>query len=301
MVYTVTFNPSLDYTVEVDDFNLGNVNRTNKESFLPGGKGINVSIVLKNLEIENIALGFVSGFVGKEILKKIEEMGVNSDFIELSKGLSRINVKLKSGIETEINGQGPEITDFDIEKLFKKLDKLQEGDFLVLGGSIPKTLSKDTYEKILKRYSERNIKFIVDATNELLLNVMKYGPFMVKPNNFELGELFNVKINNEDDVIYYARELQKLGGRNIIVSMGEKGAIFLDENGNVMKYPAIGGKGKNTVGAGDSVVAGFIAGYIKYNDFEKAFKYSVAAGSATAISEYLGEKEEILRLYSLIM
>lgn len=301
MVYTVTFNPSLDYTVEVDNFALGSVNRTSKENFLPGGKGINVSIVLKNLGIENIALGFVSGFVGKEILKKLEKMGVNSDFIELSKSISRINIKLKSDIETEINGQGPEITDFDIEKLFKKLDKLEEGDFLVLGGSIPKSLPKDTYENILKRYSNKNINCIVDATNELLLNVMKYGPFMVKPNNFELGELFNAKINNEDDVIYYTRELQKLGGRNIIVSMGAKGAIFLDEKGNVMKCPAIGGKGKNTVGAGDSVVAGFIAGYIKYNDFKEAFKYSVASGSATAISDTLATKEEILKLYSLIM
>ncbi len=301
MIYTVTFNPTLDYTVKVDNFALGKVNRTSTESYFSGGKGINVSVVLKNLEIENVALGFSAGFVGDEILKRTENLGIKTDFIKLEEGISRINLKLKSDVETEINAKGPDITKSDMEKLFNKIDNLKDGDYLVLAGSIPDSLEPNTYENIMKRLSDRKINIAVDATKDLLLNVMKYHPFVVKPNNHELGEMFNTEIKSEKEAFYYAKELQKMGGRNIIVSMASKGAVFVGENGNESKCPAIGGKAKNSVGAGDSMVAGFIAGYIKYNDFDKAFKLGVASGSATALSETLGTKEEIMNLYNSII
>lgn len=296
MIYTITFNPALDYIVRVDDFKLGNVNRTSYEEIYAGGKGINVSIVLNNLEVKSKALGYIAGFTGNEIERKVNEFGCDSDFIKLDNGMSRINVKLKSSEESEINGQGPVVNEEALEELYKKLDCLNKDDILVLAGSIPSTLPKDIYESIMKRLDGNKIKFIVDATGELLLNVLKYKPFLIKPNHHELAELFNVEIKNEDEIIHYAKKLKEMGARNVLISMAGDGAIFITETGEVLKSSVPKGKVKNSVGAGDSMVGGFIAGYLKHNKLEEAFKMGVATGSASAFSDGLATKDKVEEL-----
>lgn len=296
MIYTITFNPALDYIVEVDKFEKDEINRVSSELILPGGKGINVSIVLKNLDINSTALGFIAGFTGKEIENRLIDSKINTDFIEIEEGFSRINMKIVSDKETAINGNGPNIKDEHIEKLYKKLDKIENDDILVLSGSIPKTISSNIYEKICEYLKERDIRIIVDATGDLLLNVLKYRPFLIKPNRHELGEIFNVEIDKKEEAITYGRKLQELGAKNVLISMGGKGAVLLDENGQEHFSKAPGGTRVNTVGAGDSMVAGFIAGYLKNNKYEEAFKMGVATGSASACSKYLATKEEVFNL-----
>lgn len=296
MIYTVTFNPSLDYIVKVDNFKLGAVNRTTREDIYAGGKGINVSIVLSNLGYESKALGFIAGFTGEEIEKRVSENGIYSEFIKLKEGLSRINVKMKSNEESEINGNGPNITKEALDELFSKLNTLESGDILVLAGSIPSSLPSDIYEKIMAFLQDKNIKIVVDATKDLLLKVLKYKPFLIKPNNHELGEMFNVELKNDEEIIYYGKKLLEMGAKNVLISMAGDGAIFLSENGEIFKSGVPKGVVKNSVGAGDSMVAGFIAGYLKERDLNKAFKMGVATGSASAFSEELAKKCEVERL-----
>ncbi|MCI5726709.1 MAG: 1-phosphofructokinase [Clostridium sp.] len=301
MIYTVTFNPALDYIMRTDIFKTDVVNRANSESVYYGGKGINVSIILSRLGVENKALGFIAGFIGEEIERGVKLKGVNTDFIKLNEGLSRINVKIKSASndeETEINGQGPKISKEALEELFVKLSSLNSNDILVLAGSIPKSLPEDIYEKIMKRLDGKNVRVVVDATKDLLKNVLKYKPFLIKPNNFELGEIFKKDLTNDDEIVYYAKELQKLGARNVIVSMAKNGSILITEEGSVVKMGVAKGVVKNSVGAGDSMVAGFIAGYILKNDYEYALKLGTAAGGATAFSDDLATKEEIQNILS---
>lgn len=294
MIYTVTFNPAIDYIVRMPEFIAGATNRVNYEQVLGGGKGINVSIVLKNLGIDSTALGFISGFTGKEIIRQLHSFGCKSDFIELPNGFSRINVKIKTNDEeTEVNGQGPDIPANAIEELFAKLDKLTAGDTLVLAGSIPKTLPDDIYEKIMARLENRNINIVVDATKNLLLNVLKYRPFLIKPNNHELAEMFNVTLTCNDDIITYAKKLQDMGAKNVLVSMGKDGAILVAEDGSITYSPVPKGKLVNSIGAGDSMVAGFLTGYIETNSYEKAFHMGVATGSASAFSENLATRSEV--------
>ena len=296
MIYTITLNPSLDYVVTVDDFKVGKMNRCDQEQMYVGGKGINVSLVLQQLGIESEALGFVAGFTGKEIVSLLEQAGVKHNFIMLKEGLSRINMKLKSGEETEINGRGPCLTEDDLITLEHQLDKMQEGDFLILAGSIPSTLPEDTYEKLVKKLSKRGIACIVDATKDLLLRVLPYKPFLVKPNHLELGEIFNKEFITHEQVIPYAKQLQAQGARNVLISMAEKGAVLVTEEGRVLTHNGIHGHVKNSVGAGDSMVAGFIAGYLRQGDFYEALKMGIAAGSATAFEEGLATGMQINKL-----
>ncbi|MCX4356379.1 MAG: 1-phosphofructokinase [Oscillospiraceae bacterium] len=295
MVYTVTFNPAIDYVVHTDELVVGMTNRSKSEEMYVGGKGINVSMVLAELGIRSKALGFVAGFTGRAIEDGAKEKGVETDFVHLESGCSRINVKIKSGEETELNGQGPKIPDKAIEKLLGKLDKLEDGDVLVLAGSIPSTLPSDIYEKILARLYDRKIRTVVDATKDLLLNVLKYKPFLIKPNNHELGEMFGVKLKTEDEIISYAKKLREMGAVNVLVSMAGDGAILVDEDGKVHKCGVCKGTVKNSVGAGDSMVAGFIAGSTK-GDYGYALKLGTATGGATAFSDELAKKEEIYEL-----
>lgn len=300
MIYTVTFNPSLDYIVSVNDFQLGLTNRTDSELILPGGKGINVSTILMNLGIESTAFGFAAGFTGEEIIREVEAMGIRSDFIKIDSGISRINLKLKNIDGTEINGSGPEISEEKIEELLRKLDILGEGDILVLAGSIPASMPADMYSTIMERLQHKNVTFIVDATKDLLINVLKYKPFLIKPNNHELGELFDVKLTTREEVIPYGKKLQKQGARNVLISMAGEGAVLVAEDGSVYEAPAPKGTLVNAVGAGDSMVAGFTAGWIEKKDYRHAFYMGVSAGSASAFSEYLATKEEIMDLYEKV-
>lgn len=300
MICTVTFNPSLDYIVSVEDFKLGLTNRTSSELMLPGGKGINVSTVLMNLGIENTALGFMAGFVGDEIVRKLKEMGVKSDFIKIPEGVSRINLKLKSIDGTEINGMGPEISAEKVQELMEKLDTLKEGDVLFLAGSIPSSMPDDMYEKIMKRLDGRGVMIVVDATKDLLVNVLKYHPFLVKPNNHELGEIFGVELKTRQDVIPYGKKLQEKGARNVLISMAGEGAVLVAEDGQVFEKPAPKGKLVNGVGAGDSMVAGFMAGWMEKQGYEYAFHMGISAGSASAFSENLATKEEIQTVYKQV-
>ena len=293
MIYTVTFNPSLDYIVSVDDFKLGLTNRTSSELILPGGKGTNVSTVLKNLGFESTALGFVAGFTGNEIVKRLNDMGIKSDFISIENGISRINLKLKSIDGTEINGAGPDISEEKVNKLMDKLNQLKEGDVLVLAGSIPSSMSDNIYRDIMADLKDRGVMIVVDATKDLLLNVLEYHPFLIKPNNHELGEIFDVKLTTREEVIPYGRKLQEKGARNVLVSMAGEGAVLIAEDGQVFDAPAPKGKLINGVGAGDSMVAGFVAGWIEKQDYEYAFHMGVASGSASAFSENLATKEEV--------
>ena len=282
MIYTVTFNPSLDYIVSVEDFKLGITNRTSSELMLPGGKGINVSTVLGNLGIENTALGFAAGFTGEEIIRQVEHMGIRSDFIMVPDGISRINLKLKSIDGTEINGCGPEISEAAVAELMEKLEVLGEEDVLVLAGSIPSSMPDDIYRRILKRLQGRGVTAVVDATKDLLLNVLEYRPFLVKPNNHELGEIFQVELWDRKSVVSYARKLQEMGAQNVLVSMAGEGAVLAAQDGTVYETPAPEGTLVNGVGAGDSMVAGFLAGWMEKQDFRHAFYMGVSAGSASA-------------------
>lgn len=292
MVYTVTFNPAIDYVVHTGTMKLGATNRSEKEEMYFGGKGINVSIVLRELGIDSKALGFTAGFTGEAIENGLSEMGIDADFVRLKNGNSRINVKIKSTEETELNGQGPDIDEAAINALFAKLDKLSDGDTLILAGSIPSSLPSDIYEKILERLSGRNIKTVVDATKDLLLNVLKYKPFLVKPNNHELGEMFGVELKTDEEIEKYARKLQEMGAVNVLISMAGDGAMLIDEYGKMHRCGVCKGTVKNSVGAGDSMVAGFTAGSLK-GDYEYALKLGTAAGGATAFSDGLAEKAKI--------
>ncbi|MBR6393501.1 MAG: 1-phosphofructokinase [Ruminococcus sp.] len=292
MIYTVTFNPAIDYVVGLNELNLGEVNRTDSERMFFGGKGINVSIVLAELGIHSTALGFTAGFTGKAIEDGLSEMGIDTDFVRLSNGNSRINVKINSGVETEINGQGPNIDNIALDKLFQKLDKIQDGDTLVLAGSIPKTLPSDIYEIIMSKLSDKKIKVIVDASGDLLLNVLKYHPYLIKPNSHELSELFNVELTSDNDIIKYAKKLKEMGAENVLVSMAENGALLLDSEGNIHKFGVCKGTVINSVGAGDSMLAGFIAGSAN-GDLEYALKLGTACGGATAFSYGLAKKDFI--------
>lgn len=296
MIYTVTFNPSLDYIVTVEHFTCGVVNRTKEEIIYPGGKGINVSMVLKNLGYENTALGFLAGFTGDKLQKLLEEKGIATDFIRVEKGMSRINVKLRSEEETEINGQGPAIEASDIAKLYGKLDRLEDGDILVLAGSIPDVMPGSMYMDIMKHLEGKHLKIVVDATKDLLVNVLKYHPFLIKPNNHELGEIFGVTIEDKDAVVAYAKKLQEMGAGNVLVSMAGEGAVLVTEEGTVFKAEAPQGKVRNSVGAGDSMVAGFLAGYLENHNYADAFRMGVCTGSASAFSEELATKAEVLAL-----
>ena len=297
MLYTVTFNPSLDYIVSVSDFKLGLTNRTDSELLLPGGKGINVSTVLQNLGIANTALGFTAGFVGEEVRKEVEQLGVKAEFISLDEGVSRINLKLKSIDGTEINGQGPKIPREAVDALMTQLDRLGADDTLVLAGSIPASMPDDIYQKIMERLDGRNVRIVVDATKDLLLNVLGHHPFLIKPNNHELGDIFGVKLSEREEVVPYAKKLQEKGAVNVLVSMAGKGAVLLAEDGSVYAAEAPKGTLKNGVGAGDSMVAGFLAGYGESGDYEHAFRMGLAAGSASAFSEQLATKDEIEKVY----
>ncbi len=294
MIYTVTFNPSLDYIVSVDKFVTGKVNRTGDEKIFAGGKGVNVSIVLKNLGYENTALGYTAGFTGNEIERILQEKGISTRFKNVTTGISRINVKLKSDEETEINGQGPAITTEDVEALYVRLDTdLKEGDILVLAGSIPDVMSQETYSNIMKRLENKNINIIVDATKDLLVNVLKYHPFLIKPNNHELGEIVGAEINTREEACMYAKKLQEMGAKNVLVSMAGEGAVLVTETGEEYRSEPPKGKVVNSVGAGDSMVAGFIAGYLKNHSYEEAFKMGLCTGSASAFSQELATKDEV--------
>lgn len=301
MVYTVTFNPSLDYIVSVEDFRLGMTNHTSSELILPGGKGLNVSMVLGNLGIENTALGFVAGFTGEEIVRRIEEMGVKSDLIPVENGISRINLKLKSIDGTEINGCGPEISEKNVERLMTKLDVLKNEDVLVLAGSIPSSMPDDIYKKIMERLNGRGVMIVVDATKDLLVNVLEYHPFLVKPNNHELGEIFHTELKTRKEVIPYAKKMQEMGAANVLVSMAGEGAVLAAADGTVQDIPAPKGKLINGVGAGDSMVAGFLAGWMEKRDYKHAFYMGVSAGSASAFSEILATGKEVEAVYQQVV
>lgn len=301
MIYTVTFNPSLDYIVSVDDFKLGLTNRTSSELMLPGGKGLNVSMVLGNLGIDNTAFGFTAGFTGDEIVRRVEAMGVKAEFIRIQDGFSRINLKLKSIDGTEINGCGPRIGGQDVEQLMEKLDALKAGDVLVLAGSIPNSMPDDIYKKIMQRLDGRDVMIVVDATRELLVNVLEYHPFLVKPNNHELGEIFGVTLKRREEVVPYAEKLREMGAVNVLVSMAGEGAVLVAGDGSVHQAPAPKGKLVNGVGAGDSMVAGFLAGWLERKDYQHAFYMGISAGSASAFSELLATKKEVETVYAQLL
>lgn len=297
MVYTVTFNPAIDYAIGVEKIELGMTNRAESAQLLPGGKGLNVSIVLGNLGIDNVALGFIAGFTGEEIKQRFEMLGGKSDFIKLKEGISRINVKIKSDTETEINTAGPAIDGESLSCLMGKLDMLTDGDILILAGSIPSSLSDTLYSDIMKRLAGREIMIVVDAAKELLLNVLPFNPFLVKPNHHELGEIFGVTITTREEVVPYARKLQEMGARNVLVSMAGAGAVLVTQDGDVLMCETPKGIVKNSVGAGDSMVAGFVAGWCAQKDYDHAFRMGVASGSASAFSEQLATRQEIKAVY----
>lgn len=301
MIYTVTFNPSLDYIVDVENFRLGMTNRTCSEQMMAGGKGINVSIVLQNLGIENTALGFIAGFTGEEIRRQVSQIGICAQFISIPEGISRINLKLRSIDGTEINGMGPTIGQAQLDALYEKLDTLTDQDTLVLAGSIPASMPSSFYSDIMERLQEKGVTFVVDATKQLLLNVLRYKPFLIKPNNHELGELFGVTLSTREAVVPYARKLQERGARNVLISMAGQGAVLVAEDSSVHLTPAPKGTLVNAVGAGDSMVAGFLAGWQEQHDYGHAFRMGVAAGSASAFSRYLATREEVERVYAQLV
>ena len=297
MIYTVTFNPSLDYIVSVPGFELGKTNRTVYEQMLAGGKGINVTTVLTNLGIDSTALGFVAGFTGDELIRRMEEMGLKNDFIHINNGFSRINLKLRDIDGTEINGMGPVIDQAGQDALMAKLKALQEGDTLVLAGSIPESMPGTIYSNILEALQGRGIRFVVDATKDLLVNVLQYHPFLIKPNHHEIGEIFGVELDTRESVVPYARKLREMGAVNVLVSMSGKGAVLVDENDKVHALPAPEGKLINAVGAGDSMVAGFLTGWEEQHDYEHAFRMGVVTGSASAFSDLLATRAEVMDVY----
>lgn len=300
MIYTVTFNPAIDYVAVVDNLKINEINRTSIERISAGGKGINVSIILNNLGIENIALGFIAGFTGNEIKTRVEQKGVKTDFVYIPDKYSRINIKLQSNIngliaeETAINGEGPRISQDAINELMKKIEKIQKDDFIVLAGSVSRNMRDDIYEKICEKVREKDAKIVADATGKLLVNVLKHKPFLIKPNKKELEEIFEKQIQTDGEVVFYARKLQEMGAENVLISMDKDGAILITKDKKMLYSEAPKGKVINSVGSGDSMVAAFLTGFIKYNDYEKALKMGIAAGSATAFSKGLATKEEIL-------
>ena len=293
MIYTITLNPSIDYIVRLDKLVTGITNRTSSEEYYYGGKGINVSLVLAELGLDSTAYGFVAGFTGKAIENGIRNDHIITDFIKLKEGISRINIKIKAGEETEINGQGPHITEQELERLLQKIDRLSNGDTLVLAGSIPNTMPDDVYERMMERIRFKSVRIVVDATKKLLVNSLKYKPFLIKPNRQELSEIFDVEVKTEDDIERYAKELQKLGARNVLISLGGEGAMLIDENGKKYKAGVMKEKVLNTVGSGDSMVAGFVAGYEKSGDYAYALKLGSVCGNATAFLPGLATKEKI--------
>ena len=294
MIYTITFNPALDYIVSVKDYAMGKTNRTDEEEIMAGGKGVNVSIVLHNLGIENTALGFVAGFTGEEISRRLKVLGCSTDFIELPEGFSRINMKIKNYEGTEINGIGPVIDPKSLEKMLQKMDALSAGDILVLAGSIPASMPDSIYLTIMERLEGKGVEVVVDATKDLLLNVLPQQPFLIKPNNHELGEIFNVELSTRAEVIPYAKKLQELGAKNVLVSMAGQGAVLVTEDDQIFEADAPKGTLVNGVGAGDSMVAGFLAGFAETKDYKEAFRMGVSAGSASAFSQNLASRQEIM-------
>ena len=293
MIYTVTFNPSLDYIIRVDDFRTGQINRTAREMILPGGKGVNVSIVLSNLGHDSKALGFTAGIIGEDLEDLLQKSGVSTDFIRVKNGCSRINVKMRSDTETEINGQGPVIEEDEIQQLFARLDQIESGDYLVISGSVPNTLPSDMYEQIMQRLEGRGVRIVVDAEKDLMTRVLEYRPFLVKPNHLELGGIFGVSLASRAEVLPYAERLQAMGARNVLVSMAGEGAVLLSESGEVFQAPAPKGALVNSVGAGDSMVAGFLAGWIEQGSYDSAFRMGLCAGSASAFSDQLAKRHEV--------
>ena len=293
MIYTITLNPSLDYFVTVEHLEVGRTNRAASEQIWTGGKGLNVSVMLKNLGIDNTALGFTAGFVGKEIIRRIKERGIQNGLIWIEEGNSRINVKIKNMEGTEINGVGPDIPQKELDRLLAYMSRLEKGDFLVLAGSIPSGVPNNIYEQLIAATSGKGVEVIVDAAGSLLMQVLPYHPFLIKPNHHELGDLFGVEIQKRSEVIPYAKELQKKGARNVLVSMAGKGALLLSEDGRVFEMDAPKGELKNAVGAGDSMVAGFLTGWLEKKDYEFAFRMSVCAGSASAFSEEMATRTEV--------
>lgn len=293
MIYTVTLNPSIDYVVRLNGFKAGITNRTESEEYYYGGKGINVSCVLAELDLDSTALGFIAGFTGEAIEEGIRNDRITTDFIKLEDGISRINIKIKAGEETEINGQGPHITDADLERLMEKLNHIQNGDTLILAGSIPNTLPDDVYERMLERLKDRDIRIVVDATKKLLVNSLKYKPFLIKSNRQEISEIFDVEVETEEDTEKYARKLLEMGAQNVLISLGGEGAMLIDEYGNKHKIGVLKEKVINTVGSGDSMVAGFVAGYEKEKSYSYALKLGSACGNATAFLPGLATKEKI--------
>lgn len=293
MIYTVTFNPSLDYILTVPDFKVGATNRAKAEQIFPGGKGINVSMILKNLGVESTALGFVAGFSGDELVRELHNLHIKTDFIALSNGLTRINVKVKTEAETEINAAGPNIDAEALRCLYAKLDALQSGDVLFLSGSIPSGLPDTVYQDIMGRMQDKGVLIVVDATKDLLRNVLQYRPFLIKPNHHELGDLFGVSVENREEATIYAKKLQELGARNVLVSMAGDGAVFVSEVGCVLESAAPKGEVVSSVGAGDAMLAGFMAEWLATSDYEKAFLMGLSAGSATAFSAHMASGDEI--------
>ena len=300
MIYTVTLNPAIDFVINMDNPILGTINRSESETLYCGGKGINVSTVLKELDIESIATGFLAGFTGKEIENSLKEKGINSDFVHLENGYTRINVKIRSDEETDINTSGPNISDYDIHMLLKKLDNITNEDVLILSGSAPKNADDSIYAKMLSKVSKASAMTIVDTTGKKLLNTLEYSPFLIKPNVAELSDTFNAKITTLHDIEKYAIKLQNLGAKNVLVSMGDKGSVLFTEDKQVILQSAPQGEAVNTVGAGDSMVAGFVAGYLKSNDYKFALKLATACGSATAFSQGLCKQNEISHMLELI-
>ncbi len=300
MIYTVTFNPAIDYVMHLNALNFGEVNRADSEEVFYGGKGINVSTVLKNLGENSVALGFIAGFTGKALEANLKNSGIITDFISLPQGFTRVNVKIKARVETDINGRGPDIPPDAIDELFKKLDRLKEGDFLILAGSIPASIPDDIYERIMERLNGRGINIVVDATRDLLLNVLSYKPFLIKPNNYELGEMFGKKLTTRNEIVEHAQKLREMGARNVLVSMAGDGAVLIAENGEIVRMGVPSGKVVNSVGAGDSMVAGFVLGYTETGSYREAVKLGTACGSATAFSAGLAEKELVERLYNTL-
>ena len=300
MIYTITFNPALDYILQVDNFEVGKINRTKTEKILPGGKGLNVSIVLKNLGLESTALGFIGGFTGEELQRRIEAQGIKTDFIKVKNGITRINIKISSDRETALNGNGPEILEEDIQELLEKIENIKKEDIVILAGNVPKGINNNIYEIICVNLERNGVTFIVDATKELLINVLKYKPFLIKPNREELEETFKVKINTKEDIITYAKKMQIMGAQNVLVSLGGDGAILVTSDNQVLQSNAPKGKVLNTVGAGDSMVAGFLAGYIERKNYEFALKMGISSGSASAFSMDLATKKDVERLLEQI-
>ena len=296
MIYTVTLNPSIDYVVRLESLVTGITNRTTSEEYYFGGKGINVSCVLAELDLESTAFGFVAGFTGEAIEKGIRNDKIITDFIKLEKGISRINIKIKAGEETEINCQGPHIEENELLRLLNKVDRINDGDTIVIAGNVPNTMPDDVYERILERIKGKKVRIVVDATKKLLLNSLKYKPFLIKPNRQELSEIFETEVRTEADIEKYAKELQKLGAQNVLISLGGDGAMLIDEFGEKHKQGVLKEKVINTVGSGDSMVAGFIAGYEKEHSYPYALKLGSACGNATAFLSGLATKEKINEL-----